>query len=218
MSDFSETSDVSRKQVLRTDLLARRRALAPAARLAAAAAVTAHLTALLGARRPAVVAAYAPVGAEPGGPDLPAVLRAALPGATLLLPVLLPDLDLDWAAWDGQPLTAAARGLREPAGPRRGPAAVAGAELVVVPALAVDRRGRRLGRGGGSYDRALARATGLTVALLYDGEWVDAVPAEPHDRPVRAVITPTGGPVRLDGDAADGALLALDKDECQDRR
>ncbi|MBM0260688.1 5-formyltetrahydrofolate cyclo-ligase, partial [Micromonospora sp. 4G55] len=80
-------------------------------------------------------------------------------------------------------------------GPRLGRAAIGEAELVVVPALAVDHRGLRLGRGGGSYDRALARVPGrvLIVALLHDGELVEALPAQPHDRPVHAVITPSGG-------------------------
>ncbi|PSK58900.1 5-formyltetrahydrofolate cyclo-ligase [Micromonospora sp. MH33] len=83
---------------------------------------------------------------------------------------------------------------------------MAGADLVVVPALAVDRRGYRLGRGGGSYDRALARvpATVPTVALLHDGELVEVVPAQPHDRPVRFVITPGGGLVAVP-DVARGA-------------
>jgi 5-formyltetrahydrofolate cyclo-ligase len=51
-----------------------------------------------------------------------------------------------------------------------------------------------LGRGGGSYDRALARVgpDRLAVALLHEGELLDAVPAEPHDRPVQLVITPSG--------------------------
>ena len=61
-----------------------------------------------------------------------------------------------------------------------------------MPALAVDGEGNRLGRGGGSYDRALRRATGLTIAVLYDGERVDTVPAEPHDVRVHAVVTPSG--------------------------
>jgi 5-formyltetrahydrofolate cyclo-ligase len=130
------------------------------------------------------------------------VLRGALPaGAELLLPVLRDDLDLDWAPWTGaDALVAAGRGMREPAGPRRGVSAVAGAELVVVPALAVDRRGLRLGRGGGSYDRARpVPATAWTVALLHDGELVERLLAEPHDRPVRAVITPAGGLRTLTG-------------------
>jgi 5-formyltetrahydrofolate cyclo-ligase len=114
----------------------------------------------------------------------------------VLLPVLQPDGALDWARYTGE-LTDGPRGLREPTGPRLGQAAVAGADAVVVPAVAVDRRGVRLGRGGGSYDRALARvAPGVSVtALLYDGELVDLLPAEPHDRHVGAVVTPGG--VRL---------------------
>jgi 5-formyltetrahydrofolate cyclo-ligase len=141
--------------------------------------------------RPSTLAAYVPVGAEPGGPDLPAVLA---PAGRLLLPVLLPDGDLDWATYDGS-LTAGPRGLLQPPGARLGVDAVRDATLVVVPALAVDRSGMRLGRGGGSYDRVLARlaAGTLVVALLNDGELLDAVPAEAHDRPVGAAITPSGG-------------------------
>jgi 5-formyltetrahydrofolate cyclo-ligase len=62
----------------------------------------------------------------------------------------------------------------------------------VVPALAVDRRGSRLGRGGGSYDRALARvpAGRPVLALLYDGECPEVVPTEPHDRRVTVAVTP----------------------------
>lgn len=132
------------------------------------------------------VAAYVPVGSEPGVDPQPG----------WLLPVLLADNDLDWAVYDGR-LAPGRLGLSEPVGDRLGPAAVAGCDLVLVPALLVDRQGHRLGRGGGSYDRALARATGLTVALVHDDELVESVPAEPHDVPVKAVATPIGGLVRL---------------------
>jgi 5-formyltetrahydrofolate cyclo-ligase len=74
---------------------------------------------------------------------------------------------------------------------------VIGAQAVVVPGLAADRRGMRLGRGGGSYDRVLARTgSAFTVVLLHDGEVVDIVPADPHDRPVAAAATP-GGLIRF---------------------
>ncbi|MGC4819550.1 5-formyltetrahydrofolate cyclo-ligase [Micromonospora sp. DT63] len=204
MPEFSYEAEVARvaKQETRVDLLARRRALTAPARAEAAGRVQAELVALVRRLRPARMTAYVPVGSEPGGADLPEVLRSALPpDAELLLPVLLADLDLDWAAYSGpDALAAAGRGIREPIGPRLGVAAVTGAELVVVPALAVDRRGRRLGRGGGSYDRALARVPRavLTVVPLHDGELVEALPAEPHDRPVRAVVTPTDGMRTLD--------------------
>jgi len=109
--------------------------------------------------------------------------------------VLLPDNDLDWVRYEGpDSLRPGPRGLREPVGPRLGPDAIAEASLLVVPALAVDRSGLRMGRGGGSYDRALARATNAySVALLHDGEFLASVPAEPHDRRVHAVITPAEG-------------------------
>jgi 5-formyltetrahydrofolate cyclo-ligase len=180
---------------MRAAVLARRRSLPAGALSAAAAAVTAVLTDLVRARAPRVVCAYVPVGNEPGGADLAAVLRAALAGpAELLLPVLRPDNDLDWARYAGT-LVPAGRGLREPPGERLGVGAVAGADLIVAPALAVDRRGMRLGRGGGSYDRALARVpAGVpVVALLHDGELVDRVPEAAHDQRVTGVITPAGG-------------------------
>ncbi|MCW2568337.1 MAG: 5-formyltetrahydrofolate cyclo-ligase [Mycobacterium sp.] len=192
-----EPDAVAAKRAFRREVLARRRAVPAAERAAADAALLGHLlTELTEPTEPTVttVAAYVPVGAEPGGPGLPDALRAA--GLIVLLPVLQPDGALDWARYTGE-LTDGPHGLREPTGPRLGQAAVAGADAVVVPAVAVDRRGVRLGRGGGSYDRALARvAPGVSVtALLYDGELVDLLPAEPHDRHVGAVVTPGG--VRL---------------------
>jgi 5-formyltetrahydrofolate cyclo-ligase len=142
-------------------------------------------------RRSATVAAYVSVGREPGtGPLLDGLVAA---GKRVILPVLQPDLDLDWAVYHGPTaLVSAGRGLLEPAGPTLGPDAVATADLVVVPGLAVDRTGLRLGRGGGSYDRALPRATGTTVVLLNSEEVLDEVPAAPHDRRVHAVVTEQG--------------------------
>ncbi|WP_328423260.1 5-formyltetrahydrofolate cyclo-ligase [Micromonospora sp. NBC_00389] len=204
MPEFSDEAEVTRvtKRDTRAELLARRRSLSGPARAAAAGRVQAELVALVRRLRPSRMTAYVPVGSEPGGADLPEVLRAALPAdAELLLPVLRDDLDLDWAAYTGpDALIAAGRGIREPTGARLGVAAVTAAELVVVPALAVDRQGRRLGRGGGSYDRALARVptATLTVVPLHDGELVEALPVEPHDRPVRAVVTPAEGMRTLD--------------------
>ncbi|MDG4833492.1 5-formyltetrahydrofolate cyclo-ligase [Solwaraspora sp. WMMD1047] len=183
---------------MRHDLLARRRALPAPTRADAAGAVQHQLADLVRRLRPTTMTGYAPVGAEPGGPELPEVLSRAVEtgGGRLLLPVLRTDLDLDWGRYTGPGgLVAAGRGMREPDGARLGRAAIAGAGLVVVPALAVDRAGIRLGRGGGSYDRALARVApgALIVAALHDGELVDRLPAHPHDRPVHAVVTPTGG-------------------------
>lgn len=199
MPDFSDEAEVlvSAKIELRRSILARRRALSAEHRADAARRVRATLTDLVRRLRPARTAGYAPIGAEPGGAELPDVLHAALGGfGELLLPVLRLDLDLDWAVYRGPgTLRPAGRGMREPVGDRLGRTAVSDVRLVVVPALAVDLAGNRLGRGGGSYDRALARLGPGTavVALLHDGELVDRLPAQPHDRPVTASITPTGG-------------------------
>ncbi|MEE4595436.1 5-formyltetrahydrofolate cyclo-ligase [Streptomyces sp. DSM 41524] len=144
----------------------------------------------------ATVAAYVSMGGEPGTHALREALRAR--GVRVLLPVLLEDDDLDWAEDEGPGrLAPARRGLLEPEGPRLGPRAVTGADVVLLPGLAVDRRGMRLGRGGGSYDRVLARlaaagADPALVVLLYDGELLDEVPQEAHDRPVHAAVTPSG--------------------------
>jgi 5-formyltetrahydrofolate cyclo-ligase len=199
--DFAREAEKSRiaKITLRNHLLTARRTLSAAERTAAAVEVQAATTALVRVQQPSTTAAYVPVGAEPGGPDLPDALTTALPaGGRLLLPVLCPDLDLDWAPYSPGSLTAAPRGLSEPSGPRLGIDALRQADLVFVPALAVGRDGTRMGRGGGSYDRALARAGGaMLVALLHDGELLDSVPAEPHDIAVHAVITPSDGLVVL---------------------
>jgi 5-formyltetrahydrofolate cyclo-ligase len=139
------------------------------------------------------VAAYVAVGTEP--PTAATLARCDELGRPVLLPVLLPDGDLDWAG--SGDLRAATRGLLEPVSPRLGKEAIAGCDVVLVPALAVDSSGSRLGRGGGSYDRALARATGLTIAVVYDDELLDDVPAESHDVRVAAVVTPSRGLIRL---------------------
>jgi 5-formyltetrahydrofolate cyclo-ligase len=186
-------SQPSGKRVLREEVLAARAALAGAERRRADAALAAAARRLVfGAAR---VAGYAPLPDEPGGSALPDELAAALPPGGLLLPALRPDRDLDWVRYDGT-LGAGGtlRAVREPPGERLGVDAIATAEIVFVPALAVDPTGARLGRGGGSYDRALTRVRpGVPViALLYPDELVPAVPTQPHDRPVTAVLTPAG--------------------------
>ncbi|MFJ9717122.1 5-formyltetrahydrofolate cyclo-ligase [Streptomyces sp. NPDC101213] len=146
------------------------------------------------------VAAYVSVGSEPGTLALLDALLAR--GVRVLLPALLPDNDLDWGAYTGEGSLARVRHggrmtLFEPAGERLGPDAVTDADVVLLPGLAVDARGMRLGRGGGSYDRVLARleragADPSLLVLLYDAEVVGHLPEEPHDRPVDAVVTPSG--------------------------
>jgi 5-formyltetrahydrofolate cyclo-ligase len=140
------------------------------------------------------VAAYYSMGTEPDTHRL--VFGMWKRGTYVILPRLRADGDLEWASYEGpDSMVPGPRGVLEPAESSRGVEAISRAALVLVPALAVDHHGRRLGRGGGSYDRALARVGERVpvVALLYDGELVDEVPAEPHDRPVSAVALPSQG-------------------------
>ena len=179
------------KEELRQGLLSRRRARSTAARAAAADAVAAHLvTGLHGVR---VLAAFVPDPSEPGCGRLPDAYTEL--GAEVLLPVI-PSQGriLDWAHYTGE-LEHGPFGLSQPVGPRLGALAIRDAEAVVVPALAVDRFGIRLGRGGGYYDRALvhARSDAVLVTVVFDDERVGELPREPHDRPVTAVVTPSGG-------------------------
>lgn len=190
----------SAKAALRRELLAARRARSPESRRTSARALSRSASELPELADARTVAAYVSVGGEPGTRELLDALRAA--GKRVLLPLLMPDDDLDWAEYEGPGslVEAAHPGkmrLLEPAGPPLGPDAVTAAGAVLLPGLAVDRRGMRLGRGGGSYDRVLERleragAHPALVVLLYDEEVVARVPEEPHDHPVQAVATPSG--------------------------
>jgi len=151
-----------------------------------------HLLAAPEVRRAATVAAYVSIGTEPGTGLLLHALADA--GRRVVLPVLLPDGDLDWGTYRGDASLAPARmGLLEPVD-RLGVDAIATADVVLVPGLAVSPTGLRIGRGGGSYDRALARVPlgTFTCVLLHDEEIGLDVPAEPHDRPVTAAASPAG--------------------------
>ncbi len=183
----------AQKLALRDQLLTARRRHPLHAVPLDAKAIAARLLDTEEVRRAATVAAYVSTRLEPGTGPLIEQLDAM--GRRVILPVLLPDNDLDWAVYTGaQGLVPASRGLLEPAGPRLGVEAVATADVVLCPGVAVDRTGMRLGRGGGSYDRVLGRVpVGTFVCtLLYDGELLDRVPADAHDRRVTAVVTPEG--------------------------
>ena len=211
MADAASGGVAGEKAALRRRLLADRARLGPGQRAAAARALRDAILELPQAQMAGTIAVYYSLAYEPGTHGLVYALWKR--GGYVLLPLLRPDADLDWASYEGpDSLRPGPRGLAEPSEPPRGPDAVARADLVLVPALAVDRSGVRLGRGGGSYDRALARVgPGIpTIALLYDGELLDEVPAAAHDQRVRLVARPSTGITSLPIHAAGAESRAMD--------
>lgn len=186
------------KAELRTRLLAARRALPAQQRAAEAEAVTSALLGWVSARAQ-TVCAYVPVGTEPGSPAMLDALDGA--GLRVLLPLTItagPErtaLPLRWARYVPGELAKADFGLREPTGAKLPAEAISEADVVIVPALAVDRRGTRLGRGAGFYDRSLPLrgASAALLAIVRDDEFVDELPAHPHDVPMTHVLTPAHG-------------------------
>ncbi|UVE96063.1 5-formyltetrahydrofolate cyclo-ligase [Dietzia sp. B32] len=193
-SDRSDLSDgvvplAVAKSRLRREVLARRAAVPAPVRAERDRMILDHLGRIVAAGT--VVCAYVPDDDEAGGRDLAEELIRC--GARVFLPVAPVVGPLEWAAYAGPADLVPGRfGIPVPSAPPAGPEFISGADLVLVPAVAVDRTGNRLGRGGGYYDRSLALAGPGTrmLALLDPENLVDHVPAEPHDRPVDGVITP----------------------------
>ena len=165
------------KHTLRAGFLSARRDLSPDDVETARAGVRNAVLARCGAWQ--CVAGYRPLRTEPGSVELLEQLDAC--GVRVLVPVLREDRDLDWAPWSAPDQ-------------RLGVATIGEADAVLVPALAVDRTGVRLGRGGGSYDRALRRVRpdAAIVALVYASEIIEQLPADAWDVPVTAAVTPSG--------------------------
>lgn len=190
-----ESSIASQKGRLRSILLAGRRSRTASDRLAAGDAISDHL--LSGLAATPLLAAYLPLPTEP----LQTRLLDLLADRTrVLVPVVTGAAPLDWCDYPG-PVTQGALGITEPTGPRLGPAMIAAVDVLLVPALAVDPAGHRLGRGGGHYDRTLhllgqRRSPGSmprVIAVVFDDEVLDAVPHDDLDQPVTAFVTPSRG-------------------------
>lgn len=173
------------KDSLRPTLLAARREIAASRdRGADDAALASHVLALaddLGLTQGDTVAAYEALRTEP--PTAATIAALVARGIRVLVPITLLDNDLDWCATTDE--------RRMPLGPD----AISTAGLVLVPGLAVDLVGTRLGRGGGSYDRALPRRStdAKVLVVLHPGE-IHAVrlPRDTHDEPVDGMLTVDG--------------------------
>jgi 5-formyltetrahydrofolate cyclo-ligase len=191
------------KAALRERLLAARRSVADDVRAAEARSLTEHVAALVSSAD--TVCAYAPVATEPGSIDmLDALLRRA---GRVLLPIARSSVAdsatlLQWGEYRPGQLVAARFGLLEPGEPWLPATTLAEASVVLVPALAVDRKGVRLGRGRGFYDRTLVHRAphARLIAVVRDPELLDELPCEPHDVAMTHALTPGRGLVEL-GDA-----------------
>jgi 5-formyltetrahydrofolate cyclo-ligase len=200
------------KTELRAQILLARRSLAAERHDAEAHALCSHLSAFISGGD--TVCAYVPVGSEPGSIELIDLLLRM--DVRVLLPVARHDaagipMPLQWGPYRPGDLVEARFGLREPAGPWLPADAVAAAAVVLVPALAVDRAGVRLGRGAGFYDRSLVLSdpAARLVAVVRDDEVVDKLPAEPHDVRMTHALTPQGGLVALGSGMTAGGRVGM---------
>jgi 5-formyltetrahydrofolate cyclo-ligase len=175
-----------RKAALRREMTARRRAVSEHDAAHAGAAIAARLAGQAELARCRRLALYA---ASDGEPALAALAEwAAARSVETLWPRLRGDA-LEFAACRADALVRGRFGIAAPPDERPATPLAAG-DVVVLPALALDAVGRRLGRGGGHYDRTLAGAAGpLLVGVGYDWQLVGEVPAGPEDRRVDMVAT-----------------------------
>ena len=190
MDDQAAPSISAAKRALRERILGGRVSLAAGVLQEAGCEITRRLLELPAMRTATIVAAY--VGLDSEVPIWLLVEALTKRGTTVLLPVLEADDSLTWGAFaPGSTLVAGRKGIRQPASGAS--SELSAAQVVVVPGVCYDNRGNRLGRGGGSYDRALRKLPAgiTTIGLALDSDVVGNVPVEPHDQQVQLIVTPT---------------------------
>jgi len=109
-------------------------------------------------------------------------------GFNLFLPKVSKDQLLPVKINDLSGLKKGYAGIMEPEGEIYPPEAI---DIVIIPAVAFDLEGHRLGYGKGYYDRFLKETGALRVGVAYDFQIVDKLPVEQHDVPVELILTPT---------------------------
>jgi len=180
------------KATLRDQIGQRRKRLAQATVARASEAICEQVLALPAVRDAGCVMSYVSLGNEVATHDLIRTLLAR--GKQLAVPLLEPetgtivpriifDFDSD--------LRTGSYGILEPRPKRSEPCDLTRLRVVLVPGVAFDAQGNRLGRGGGHFDRFLARLSSATkiIALAYDFQVVPSVPYGPHDEAVHLIVT-----------------------------
>jgi 5-formyltetrahydrofolate cyclo-ligase len=182
-------SNAERKRALRAEMLAARMRLPPAARAAASRALAGRVASLPAFAAAGTVALYPAMGAEADPAEV--ARRALAAGKRLAWPRLEPGgLRLAFAACAPEDLVPGPAGTREPP-PGAAPVPLEEIDLLLVPGVAFDARGQRLGRGRGHYDATLAALPrrSARVGLAFETQLVPEVPREAHDAPLDAVVT-----------------------------
>lgn len=196
------------KDALRKQFFAQRKELGNQERQRQSAVLNDHLLSwyrgLESSQRPAgKVTMTIKFGTEPDTDPVMQALHAD--GVEVWVPISHGDRSMSWVRWtpDVEMAQSGYGPIQEPVGERFGPEKVADADVVFVPALVADTAGYRLGKGGGYYDRFLAKLPQLTdrmpwlITPLFDHELFDAAdqafPVEEHDLPVQAVVTAATG-------------------------
>ncbi|MCS5721039.1 5-formyltetrahydrofolate cyclo-ligase [Herbiconiux sp. CPCC 203407] len=185
------TDESNDKRALRAELRERRRTRPAHVVDAANAGFTANLIALATEKQARTISAYLSTSFEP---DTRQFLNWAIAdGRRVLLPIARQDGLLDWAEGDGETETEGLYGLPEPVGGILGPIAINDADLILIPASAVDQHGTRMGWGRGYFDRTLGSMEKRppVFAVVFDDEILEQVPRELHDAPVDGAVTPT---------------------------
>lgn len=180
------------KRAMRAEIRERRQHTSDAQRATETAAFTERLDELVATFGARTITCYLSTPTEPG--TRPFIKAAAARGLRVLLPVTRPDGLLDWTvATSGAEEELGEYGVPEPTGELLGPMAADDADLLIIPAAAIAHDGMRLGWGRGYFDKMLGSIERCppTYAMIFDPEFVEAVPREPHDRPVNGIVTPT---------------------------
>jgi 5-formyltetrahydrofolate cyclo-ligase len=187
------TDDVSHdKRALRAELRERRRICTAKERNDSEVGITANLIELATRTGSTSVAAYLSTTDEPQTRGF--LHWASEHNITVLLPISRADGLLDWAPYNGEEENSDLIGMPTPTSEVLGPIAINDVDLIIVPAASVDSSGMRMGWGRGYFDKTLGsmEAKPPIYAVIFDNEYVDAVPTEIHDQPVNGIVTPSG--------------------------
>ena len=185
------SSDAIIKTALREKVRGRLTLLSPARQAGSSAALVTTLLSHIIWERAGAVLFYSPI---PGEPDIRRLISEAIRSGKS---AALPCFDRDSQSYSARfirdaeaDLVRGEFGILEPS-PSCAPASLNRLDLVLVPGIAFDARGGRLGRGKGFYDRLLTLVSGTTCGVAFDEQLVEAVPVEPHDVRLNCILTPT---------------------------